>query len=99
MYKNLLPIGSVVTLKKIEGNLMILGRIQCKEGENKIYDYTACVYPMGLVNPKEILFFEQEQIQEILYMGFQNEQEHEIQKNIFEQVNGFELKNGKIVSY
>ena len=50
MYKNLLPIGSVVLLKGGEKRVMICGRIQAKSGENTIYDYSACYYPEGILN-------------------------------------------------
>ena len=42
MYKNLLPIGSVVLLKGGDKKIMVCGRIQAKDGENAIYDYSAC---------------------------------------------------------
>ena len=41
MYKNLLPIGSVVLLKGGEKRLMICGRIQTRAGSDKVYDYSA----------------------------------------------------------
>mgnify|MGYP003560431573 CR=1 FL=1 len=40
MYKDLLPIGSVVLLKGGDKKIMVCGRIQDKEGENTIYDYS-----------------------------------------------------------
>ena len=51
MYKDLLPIGSVVLLKGGDKKIMVCGRIQAKEGENTIYDYSACYYPEGIVDP------------------------------------------------
>ena len=38
MYKDMLPIGSVVLLKGGDKRVMICGRIQAKPGENVIYD-------------------------------------------------------------
>lgn len=40
--KDLLPIGSVVTLKEGKKKLMIIGRIQENEKTKKLYDYAGC---------------------------------------------------------
>lgn len=44
MYKNMLPIGSVVLLKGGQKRVMIIGRVQARAGEDKIYDYSACSF-------------------------------------------------------
>lgn len=41
--KDLLPIGSVVTLKKGTKKLMIIGRFQQNVKTKKIYDYAGCL--------------------------------------------------------
>ena len=43
MYKDLLPIGSVVKLLETERFVMIVGRIVVPEGVDTIYDYVGCV--------------------------------------------------------
>ena len=45
--KDLLPIGSVVTLKEGKKKLMIIGRIQENEKSKKLYDYAGCQWPEG----------------------------------------------------
>ena len=47
MYKDLLPLGSVVLLKGGSKRLMIIGRIQSRAGSNEIYDYSGCFSPRG----------------------------------------------------
>lgn len=39
MYKDLLPIGTIVKIKGTARNMMICGRIVAKNDENTIYDY------------------------------------------------------------
>ena len=40
--KDLLPIGSVVTLKEGTKKLMIMGRLQQNMKTKKLYDYAGC---------------------------------------------------------
>lgn len=52
--KELLPIGSVVMLKGGNKRVMICGRIQTHVETGKTYDYCACYYPEGIINPREL---------------------------------------------
>ena len=45
--KDLLPIGSVVTLKEGTKRLMIIGRLQQNVRTKKVYDYAGCLWPEG----------------------------------------------------
>lgn len=65
MYKNLLPIGSVVLLKGGEKRIMITSRIITRAGSDDIFDYAACYYPEGVVDPKDMVFLTEMQL--ILY--------------------------------
>ena len=67
MYKNLLPIGSVVLLKGGEKRLMICGRIQTRAGSDRVYDYSACLYPEGITGPAGMYFFDREAVETFLY--------------------------------
>lgn len=75
MYENLLPLGSVVLLKGANKRLMITGRIQARAGEKKVYDYSACWYPEGLVSPQGLFFFDHDAIDTLFFVGFQDEEE------------------------
>ena len=49
--KKYLPIGTVVLLKGGQKRLMITGFCSIpKEDKTKIYDYTGCLYPEGVLN-------------------------------------------------
>ena len=41
--KELMPIGTVVTLKNGTKKLMIVGRLQAQKDSSKVYDYAACL--------------------------------------------------------
>lgn len=67
MYKNLLPIGSVVLLKGGNKRVMICGRVQNRAGTNEIYDYSACFFPEGIVNPGNMFFFNRDAIETVFF--------------------------------
>lgn len=48
--KDLLPIGSVVTLKEGTKRLMIIGRLQQNVRTKKVYDYAGCLWPEGYMD-------------------------------------------------
>lgn len=97
MYKNMLPNGTVVLLKGGEKRIMICGRIQAKAGDDTIYDYSACYYPEGLVDPTSIFFFNRDAIERVFFIGYQDEEELEFRNQILDQLGELEIKDGAIV--
>lgn len=97
MYKDLLPIGSVVLLKGGEKRIMICGRIQAKSGENKIYDYSACYYPQGIVDPTSMFFFNGDAIDRVFFIGFQDAEELAFRSEVLDELGELEIKDGSIV--
>ena len=97
MYKDLLPIGSVVLLKDGEKRIMICGRIQAKAGDNTIYDYSACYYPEGIVDPDNMFFFNHDAIEKVFFIGFQDEEELVFHQKVLEQLGELEVRDGQIV--
>ncbi len=97
MSKYLLPIGSVVLLKEGKKKLMICGRIQVREGSDKIYDYSACLYPEGLLGPNSIFFFNDEDINRVYFIGFQDEEEIIYNGERLSNLGELELRDGVIV--
>ena len=92
-----MPIGSVVLLKGGDKRIMICGRIQAKEGENTIYDYSACYYPEGIVDPTSMFFFNRDAIDTVYFVGFQDKEELNFRKNVLDNLGELEIKNGSIV--
>ena len=73
--KEAMPIGSVVTLLGGTKKIMICGRIQEDMKTGKTYDYSACFYPEGILDPKELFLFQHEDIDKIYYVGLQESEE------------------------
>ena len=71
-----LPIGSVVYLQAGSQKLMILNRGPQIEidGEVQMFDYSACIYPVGLV-AEQLLYFNSENIDRILFEGYSDDDE------------------------
>ncbi len=97
MYKDMLPIGSVVLLKGGDKRVMICGRIQAKAGENVIYDYSACYYPEGIVDPSAMFFFNRDAIDTVYFVGFQDKEELDFRHEVLDQLGELEIKDGAIV--
>ena len=51
---------------------MICGRIQTDVATGITYDYSACYYPDGILNSKELFMFNNDNIQRLFFIGFQN---------------------------
>lgn len=73
--KDLLPIGTVVLLKNGEKRLMIAGIKQMDtEDDTKEYDYYGVMYPEGHVGENFQYLFNHEDIAEIYFRGFEDEE-------------------------
>lgn len=88
--KDFLPIGSVVLLKGAAKRLMICGRVQVQSEQNKVYDYSGCLYPEGYLGAKEMYLFNNEDIDKVYYMGMQDEEEFKFRHYILSKMNGQE---------
>lgn len=73
--KNLLPIGSIVLLKDGEKRLMIDGIMQTDEGgSGDNYDYLGVLYPEGRIGDEFQYLFNHEDIDSIIFRGFEDEE-------------------------
>lgn len=70
--KKYLPIGSVVLLKESQKRIMIVGVKQKQADSDKVWDYSACLYPEGILNPDMLYLFDTEQIERLYFIGFQD---------------------------
>ena len=84
-----LPIGTVVLLQNGTKKVMING--YCPVTDGKIYDYSGVLYPEGVVDPTKSLIFNHNQIGQIFYMGYQDEE----QKEFFIKLNELVEKTNK----
>lgn len=84
--KKLLPIGSVVKIKDVSQKAMIFGRMQkVRDAEDdEVYDYIACPYPQGNIATNRSKLFNHDEIIEIIFVGYQDNQEIALRKKLTE---------------
>lgn len=70
--KKYLPIGSVVLLKESQKRIMIVGVKQKQVGSDKVWDYSACLYPEGILDPEKLFLFDNAQIERLYFVGLQD---------------------------
>lgn len=76
--KELLPIGTIVLLKDGEKKLMINGIMQTDTGgTQKNYDYMGVLYPEGHIGEGFQYLFNHEDINEIIFHGFEDTERDE----------------------
>lgn len=71
----LLPIGSVVLLKNSTKRVMIIGVCQIskkEDGTQKFFDYSGCVFPEGYLGPDKTFLFNNDQIDQLFAIGYQD---------------------------
>ena len=73
-------IGSIIYLKEGSQKLMIINRgpIIEIEGQKYIFDYSACKYPVGVVED-QIYYFNEENIDEVIFEGYSDQDEMRFQ--------------------
>lgn len=75
MDNKILPLGSVVLLNGGTKKVMVIGYcMKTPEKPNQIYDYCGCVFPEGVLRSDVTCVFNHEQIKEICFSGFQNDE-------------------------
>ncbi len=70
--KKYLPIGSVVLLKGSKKRVMIIGLKQRQAGSTQVWDYSACLFPEGLLDPDKLFLFNNDQIERLFFVGMQD---------------------------
>ena len=84
MKDKFLPIGSIVTYKRID--IMIIGyfpKVIDDKIKEKYKDYVCCVYPFGL--DKNSILIKTEQIDRVIFIGFQDNRFVELKNKMREQ--------------
>ena len=92
MNQSFLPLGSIVSLKGATRYVVVIGYTVVEEGEQKIWDYLGCAYPIGVVDPSKNLLFDQDQIEKVVFRGFTDLEGIRFLMKLNESVS--KLKNG-----
>lgn len=73
----LLPVGSIVKLKKDQErkvDLMVLGYYPVKADENQCYEYLGVIYPGGTAKDAPMFMFNGGDIDEVRFEGYSTEE-------------------------
>lgn len=85
-----LPIGSVVLLNGGKKKVMVTGFCSIAEDDmTRVYDYSGCIYPEGYLSSNQICLFDHNQIEEIYFVGYENEEEENFKKQLNEVFDDF----------
>ncbi|MGK0719946.1 DUF4176 domain-containing protein [Streptococcus uberis] len=89
--ENILPIGTVVTLKNGSLKVMITARYPLYNYKNRIgyFDYSGCVFPSG-VTDNQTYFFNTDDIEKVWFTGYIDENELKAQEVFKNQVDKIE---------
>lgn len=92
---NLLPVGSIVTLKNQstfqEYMIIQVGVLLPGKGRRKFFEYGATKYPDGLVGD-ELTYFRPYTIDKIIFTGYKNDACKKMNKKIGQEALSFEKK-------
>jgi hypothetical protein len=82
MEEKFLPIGTVVQIKNVPKKAMITGYLIFSEKDKgeKIYDYSGCPYPVGIIETARTAVFNHEDIEKIVYLGYSDDEGKELNK-------------------
>lgn len=82
MNEDYLPVGSVVLLKEATRKIVIIGYAVREEGSSEIWDYLGCAYPIGVIGSDKNLLFNKEQIHQVIFRGYLDEEGKKFQKDL-----------------
>lgn len=76
-----LPIGSIVKLYNGRTYLMVLNRFPLynENGQIGYFEYSGTTYPLGKLE-EQVYYFNHDNIDEVIFEGFVNEDEENLQK-------------------
>lgn len=78
-----LPIGSVVMLKGGTKRVMVTGFCTVpNEDKEKVYDYSGCLYPEGVISTEQVLLFNHSDIEKIYYLGYIDDEEKKFKERL-----------------
>ncbi len=88
MFKELLPIGTIVLLRGGIRKLMITGiKVAKVDEQDKVFDYIGVLYPEGFMGEQGNFMFNHSEINDVIYKGYTNPERDEFINFLEEQVN------------
>lgn len=92
-----LPLGSIVVVSGGVRKYVIVARgLQVKvNGEDKFFDYGACMYPEGMVGDR-LMYFQHSNIHKVVFQGFSDEDNEIMVENIQEAAEHMDVKRADV---
>lgn len=94
MYKDLLPIGSVVALQGATRKLLIIGTIVHDEQTNTTYDYIGEPFPEGYIDAETMFLFQHEDIKSVHFLGYLNAEAQAYRAELMKSLENKETLDG-----
>lgn len=98
MENKYLPLGTVVMLKKGVHKVMIVGycTVSPELGENKMFDYMACLYPEGIFSLDKMLVFDHDDIDVIHQIGYSDDDQVRFNGKLLEMKEKYADENNNL---
>ena len=93
MNKKLFPIGTVLSVEGVPTRVMVIGHLQQQKNSEKIWDYAAVPFPIGLLSPDEFVLFNHDKINLLYFIGLQDKEGLEYMKALYDQINDSSMTN------
>lgn len=77
----LLSLGTVVSVEGKDSKYIIIGRL-IRGKDDKLFDYYACLYPDGNVSRSDNILFNQDEVKDIHFNGYEGAEEKERNKKL-----------------
>ena len=84
MNKDLLPVGTIVKIRLSKQEYMIMGFYIKNPDSDKVYDYSAVIYPEGLMSLDDVVVFDRDYIKKVVHLGYVDDEEIKFKKEINE---------------
>ena len=84
-----LPVGTVVLLKGGKKELVIVSYCIIPSGnvQEVVYDYGGCLYPEGLIRSDQLYAFNHDQIEKVIFKGYESSEQSNLSNVIKELIN------------
>ena len=83
----ILPLGSVVKTRRDPGTLLVIiarAPLTVMHRTTGYFDYGAVQFPYGMSDPAKIIFFNRQDVTEIVFMGYINAEERSYEQKFDE---------------
>jgi hypothetical protein len=78
-----LPLGSICLLKGGKRYIVVIGYLGMgSEEKNTVYDYIGAVYPLGVITSDISFMFDHDQIEKVIFKGFEDEEGKEFNEKL-----------------